>query len=79
MRDFKDINIGLILFYCCRIKIVTERIYARNAHAAPLLNITSCLLLLESIREMIFKTTYLFCKTITIQFFFLKNRLFYFN
>lgn len=63
MWNFEDINVGVILLYCCSIKIGTDRFYTRDAQAAPLLNIPYSFILLASIQEISFKITYRFLKS----------------
>lgn len=77
MSNFKDINERVILLYCYRIKIGTDRYYTRDAHAAPLLNISFSFILLASSQEISFKVTYLFLKS--GQNFKLKKHLLYLN
>lgn len=57
--------------------MVRHSFYAQIAHAFSLLKITSCLLYVESILEMIVKITYLFKVRSQFIIFFKKNLLYY--
>lgn len=63
MWNFEDINVGVILLYCCRIKIGTDGFYTQDAQASPLLNIPSSFILLASIQGISFKITNRFLKS----------------